>query len=536
MPHLNDLAPLLALVALMAVSMAIGIAANRTVEKGGFMRGFFLGNRGLGSWSMALTATVMSGGTFMGFPSLVYKHGWSLALWICSYMVVPLCTFAVLGKRMGELSRKTGAITMPELFRERFQSPQLGLIASGLMVLILSVGLVAQFKGGALILQHVLPGLPKSGPTVLGQSPAFLWGLAIFTLVVVSYTVYGGFLAAVWTDLFQSVLMAIGVMALFPLALAAAGGAGGFWNGLEAGTRAGMEQAGPGFAFAPGGGAGWEFLPVGLAFSYFCMWSIAGMAQPATLVRLMAFRDTRTLRHATFLLAVYNTLIYLPLVFIFIAARAVLPELEKSDEVMPRMALAVASPWVSGLILAAPFGAVMATVSGYLVQISSGFVQDVYHRFVNPNASERTLRLLSHSFIIAVGLVAAGATIFSPEFLQAIIVFAGGAAACAFLFPAVMACFWRRANSQGAIASMVGGVGTVLALYVTGWILPGEPRIDTGGRWAPIYPLELAPFVWGIVVSIVCGVVFTLATPEPKRALTERFFGGPEAEDAAANA
>jgi Na+/pantothenate symporter len=49
----------------------------------------------------------------------------------------------------------------------------------------------------------------------------------------------------------------------------------------------------------------------------------------------MAFRDTQTLRHAIFLLAVYNTLIYLPLVFIFVCARAILPGLEKPDEVMP---------------------------------------------------------------------------------------------------------------------------------------------------------------------------------------------------------
>ena len=99
------------------------------MQKGAFLKGYFLGNRGLGAWALALTATVQSGGTFMGFPSLVYSHGWTVALWIAGYMVVPITGFGVVGKRLAQLSRRTGAMTVPDLFRERFQSPKLGLVA-----------------------------------------------------------------------------------------------------------------------------------------------------------------------------------------------------------------------------------------------------------------------------------------------------------------------------------------------------------------------------------------------------------------------
>jgi SSS family solute:Na+ symporter/sodium/pantothenate symporter len=318
--------PLAALLIMMAASMAIGVVANRAAQKGSFMEGYFLGNRGLGSWSMALTATVMSGGTFMGFPSLTYQYGWVLGLWIASYMMVPLCTFAVLGKRLGQLSRLTGAITVPDLLRERFSSPVLGLLASGFMIFLFVFNLVAQFKAGTLILQSVLPGLSGTdAPQVLGQPQGYVIALLIFTAVVLGYTLYGGFLAAVWTDLFQSILMAIGVLILLPLVLVASGG-------IEAGTAAGVAAAGPGFAAAPGPAR--DFLPIGLVFSYFCIWSLAGMGQPATLIRLMAFQDTPTLRRAMFLLAVYNTLIYLPLIVIFVCARAVPLALEKPDQVM----------------------------------------------------------------------------------------------------------------------------------------------------------------------------------------------------------
>src|SRR5579863_2764193 len=121
---------LLALALFIVISMWIGVLANRAMREGSFLKGFFLGNRGLGAWALALTATVQSGGTFMGFPSLVYTHGWSVTLWIASYMVVPITGFGILGKRMAQLSRKTGALTVPDMFRSRFNSPALGLTTS----------------------------------------------------------------------------------------------------------------------------------------------------------------------------------------------------------------------------------------------------------------------------------------------------------------------------------------------------------------------------------------------------------------------
>src|SRR5207237_9044545 len=116
----EGLGTIVALALFILASGWIGALANRAMEQGSFMKGFFLGNRGLGAWALALTATVQSGGTFMGFPSYVYAYGWIVALWIASYMVVPITGFAVLGKRFAQLSRRTGAITIPDLFDARF--------------------------------------------------------------------------------------------------------------------------------------------------------------------------------------------------------------------------------------------------------------------------------------------------------------------------------------------------------------------------------------------------------------------------------
>jgi sodium/pantothenate symporter len=515
---------LIALVLFTLVSLGLGVVANLAAKKGSFLKKYFLGNRSLGAFSVALTAAVMSGGTFMGFPSLVYSFGWVVGLWICSYMVAPLTVLGILGKRIGQLSRRTGAITLPDLFRERFGSPSLGLITSVLVMFFLSVNMVAQFAAGARIMKIILPS--EAAQAIFREDlsgtggPSYLLGLLIFTLTVVAYTAYGGFLAAIWTDVFQSIVMAVGVCLLFPLAMAAAGG-------LSSATYAGMAQTDAGFAFGPG--AGRTFHPITLGFSFFVMWAITGMGQPSTMVRLMAFRDSRTLRYSILYLSVYNAIIYIPLIFIFVAARSILPGLASSDDVMPSLVIKLANPYLAGLILAAPYGAVLSTVSGWLLIIASGLVHDLYQRFLRPRASEREIARVSYTATIAIGLLVALLAINPPKYLQMIVVFSSAGMAAAFLAPAVLGAFWRRMNAAGAIASMLCGAGVTLFLYLVGRfgreafllanVLPPNPDIGPKSEWAPYYLLGFDPCVWGLSASFVVAVVVSLLTrpPDPRR-------------------
>ena len=67
----------------------LAIVAHRIARGRSFMKEYFLGSRGLGTWTLALTfaATSASGGSFTGFPSLIYTYGWVLAFWIAGYMI-----------------------------------------------------------------------------------------------------------------------------------------------------------------------------------------------------------------------------------------------------------------------------------------------------------------------------------------------------------------------------------------------------------------------------------------------------------------
>lgn len=232
--------------------------SNRLLKGKNFLSEYFLGSRGLGMWAFALTfaATSASGGTFTGFPAKIYTHGWILALWIASYMVYPLCTMGILGKRINQVARKSGAITVPDVLRDRFESPSFGLISTSLILFFLSVNMIAQFKAGAVILEPLVRdvGLFQSLAGWVGErtagieffdgvDSAYLTCLLLFAATVIFYTTYGGFHAVVWTDVMQGIVMVVGVLIMLPLAIWQVGG-------MEAGTRKMAEMEPPRFVLA----------------------------------------------------------------------------------------------------------------------------------------------------------------------------------------------------------------------------------------------------------------------------------------------
>ncbi len=532
------------LMIMMAVSVWLGSVAQRAVKRGGFVKGYFLGNRGLGAWALALTATVQSGGSFMGFPSLVYTYGWIVTLWIAGYMVVPITGFAVLGKRFAQLSRRTGAITIPDLFDARYGDQRLGLLSSILIMSFMTFLMIAQFKAGALVMQMAWPGNASLAMTEAAdvdgdeeatlaaedarqanearQRRAYLVGLAIFATTVVGYTLIGGFLASVWTDMFQSVLMVVGVMILFiaVVPLASAGG-------MDRPTLDAVAATGPGYASGPGLPKAGKppFLLLGAAISFFFVWPIGGLGSPASMVRVMACKDNNTLRRSIVLLSFYNLFIYIPLIVICICGRALLPNVTHQDEIIPRLAIWSTREWtggslVSGLILAAPFGAVMATVSMYLVVIASGVVRDIYQRFLRPLAGDAEIRRVSYAVMIVFGLIGVVSNIHPVDFLQTLIVFSTTATASTFVTPALMMAFWRRATAAGTTAAMLAGAGTILTLFIVG-------SIGSGTAFQAYMLWGMEPIVWGLAVSAMAGVFVSLGTSPPPPELVSRLFDAP---------
>src|SRR5439155_2988369 len=139
------------------------------------------------------------------------------------------------------------------------------------------------------------------------EYPDYVLGVLLFAVTVVAYTTYGGFWAVTWTDVLQGLMIVAGAILLMILALHRVGG-------LNKATRR-LQEIDPQLLTGPGPDS---FVPLGLATSYFILWTIGAMGQPVGMLRLMACRDTPTLRRSLFMISLYFSLIYFPLVITFI--------------------------------------------------------------------------------------------------------------------------------------------------------------------------------------------------------------------------
>ncbi|MBN1380020.1 MAG: hypothetical protein JXA04_12385 [Gammaproteobacteria bacterium] len=208
-------------------------------SKKSFLSEYFLGSRGLGVIAFTLTfaATSASAGSFAGFPAMIYVHGWVLAFWIAGYMLVPLIAMALFGKRLNLVARQTGAITLPDVFLARFQNPVVPMLATVMIIMMLSLFLIPQFKIASIILGKLmanvplyhsvtiaLSGITKEIPLLVDVDVEYLLCLLVFAVMVILYTSFGGFRAVVWTDMLQGFIMFFGVIFMFVLTLWQVGG------------------------------------------------------------------------------------------------------------------------------------------------------------------------------------------------------------------------------------------------------------------------------------------------------------------------
>jgi SSS family solute:Na+ symporter/sodium/pantothenate symporter len=110
-------------------------------------------------------------------------------------------------------------------------------------------------------------------------------------------------------------------------------------------------------------------------------------------------------------------------------------------------------------------------------------------------------------------------------YLQAIVVFCGSSAASTFVIPAIMTCFWRRANAAGAICAMIAGSMTCLTLLMVGSQSP-DPLLGPATSFRSYYLWNLEPIVWGLLASAVAGVGVSLMTAPPDAKLVAKMFDG----------
>jgi len=166
---------------------------------------------------------------------------------------------------------------------------------------------------------------------------------------------------------------------------------------------------------------------------------------------------------------------------------------------------------ISGLVAAGGMAAAMSTADGLLLAMANALSHDLYYKIIDPKAETKKRLLTARVLLLVIG--AAGALVASLK-LTGIL----GAVAWAFcfamsglFFPLVLGVWWKRANRQGAVAGMLGG------LIVGWWYLLAVRNPDAwygiAQPWLGLNDLRFG--IVGIVASLVAMVVVTLLTPAP---------------------
>jgi sodium/pantothenate symporter len=483
---------LLPVILYLAVVYGLAVYSSRVMTKSkvGFVEEYFLGNRAMGGFVLAMTlvATYTSASSFVGGPGVAYNVGLGWVLLAMVQVPVAYFTLGVLGKKFAIVARKIKAVTVTDFLRARYESPAVVIIASVGVIIFLVAAMVAQFIGGARVFEAVT-GFP------------YEIGLIVFAVTVIIYTTVGGFRAVVLTDAVQGVVMTFGTAAILWGIIHFGGGMSSIVEQIKAVDPALLTPFGPNNAVAK---------PFVLSF-----WILVGFATvglPYTAVRCMGYRDSRSMHQAIVIGTFVVGFLMLGMHLSGALSRAIDPNIKGADIVIPTITIKVLPPFLAGIFLAGPLAAIMSTIDSQLILASSAIVKDIYLNYVNPGAidnpkRERGLKRLSFLTTAIMGIIVFAISFKPPSIIVWINLFALGGLESVFLWPIILGLYWKRANAPGALASMV--VGLVSFLLLSNYV---------GRLWG------MHVIVPSLLIALVAFVVVANLTPPPPQEAIRRIW------------
>ncbi len=425
---------------------------------------FYLAGGKLG-WLLGggtLAATHASAGTFIGTLGVVYTIGWSFAWLILSIPLAYWFVAAVLAPRF----IKSRHLTLPAFLEHRYQSRAVRVVAAIVVLIAIVIYVQAQVVAGGLV-AHVVFNVPP------------LAGMIVFTVVLILYTMIGGMVAVVATDLLQLAIMLFGSLLALPFALRRVGGVESLLHQAEA-AKAEVFR--------------WDALPTSLLLTMGLAFTLGSIATPEKLIRLYTMKDLRTIRRGTLLAIVATVTMSVSVMILGLVSLVLFPDLRTGDLAMPMLAREVLPPFLGSLLLAAVTAAMMSTVDSLLLVASSALDRDLFAllRPQSSPAARSRVRRLGVAITGCVPLVLLLAGVGDGELVQLIVLLFSALMASCFLAPVVIGSLWPRANARGALAAMITGMVVALS-------------------WKALGPSTIDPVLPGVVASTLALVIGTMA-------------------------
>ncbi len=453
---------------------------------------YFLGGRSLGPWSAALSAGAsdMSGWLLLGLPGYAFAAGFE-AIWLgLGLLLGTWLNWLLVARRLRIYSAVANdSLTLPEFFSNRFTDFRAVLqpvTATFILIFFLfytSSGLIA---GGKLFESAF--GVDYQLAVILGM------------LSVVSYTLFGGFLAVCWTDLIQGLLMSAALLIVPVTALEVSGGAELVFSEIQ--------QINPHLTevFTDING---ESLSVITVISLLA-WGAGYFGQPHILARFKAIKSDQELTLARRIAFSWTGICMLGAFLVGLSGIVYTGHLgvvlDDPEAIFMLMVNSLFHPVIAGILLAAILAAIMSTADSQLLVCSTAVAEDFYRNILRPQASQKERLHVGRIAVISVALLATAVAMNPESSVLGMVSYAWAGFGAAFGPAILFSLYWKRMNGLGALAGIVAGGVTVVF-----W------RSLSGGIF-DIY--EIVP---GFIAASVAIVLFSFLGRAPSVEVTETF-------------
>jgi sodium/proline symporter len=503
------------LIAMIVIGLWYARRSNSNPEE------YFLAKRGFGPWIAALSAEAsdMSGWLLMGLPGVAYFTGYGEAFWTALGLFIGTwINWALVAKRLRTYSQiADNAITLPEFFSKRFHDKKriLLAIAAIISLVFFSIYVGAQFITFGKLFGYVF-NAPMVAMVILGA------------VLVLFYTLLGGFMAVGMTDLIQGLLMIGALVLVLVFGFFYAGGVSGIAANLAAFPRFtdffgiatpdmanGVQKVINGVPlFGPGADYGLLTIISTMA------WGLGYFGMPQVLVRFMAIKKTSMIRPSRNIAVIWCFIAQTAAVLIGIIGRAYLPGLlttaGDAENIFIHLGTRFFPPFIAGIVISGILAASMSSSDSYMLIVASSLANDLFKDVFKKDASEALVMWVARIAMLLVTIFGVIIACSGSDSIFRVVSYAWAGFGASFGPLVLFSLFWKRTTFPAAVAGMLSG-----GIMVIIW----KNAIKPLGGFFGIY--ELLP---AFIISALVILVVSLATAKPSAEIEKEFEAAKTAE------
>ena len=436
--------PLIIIIIYFIVMIGLGLTTRKQAKNAG---SFFVAGRSGSTLFItgSLLATIIGASATIGMAGLGFTRGLTGAWWI----LVGSVGLIILGFLFARKVREYGFYTLPALVEKQYG--HVPAMAASLLIVVAWMGIIA----GQIIAAGKIMAVLGLGSLVIGSfqiDGTTLW-MCISTAVFIFYTVLGGQRAVLKTDLWQTIIIFLGIFSGLVFVLLKVGGFRELVNGLPASY----------FSFP----IGQKFDTIQLV-NLLLLVGLTYVVGPDMYSRIFSAKDGRVARKSVFWTAGLLIPLALGITLIGMTAAVLYPNIT-AEQAFPTVIKNVMPPVLVGLVLAALLSAVMSSAVTCLMSVSTILTTDVIHKF-KPSITEDKLLVISKWGIVVLGLVALAVALLLKGIINSLMfaytIYTAG------LIPVVIAGFYKdklRVTSLGAVTAIIvgGAIALIMKIYTS---------------------------------------------------------------------